>query len=370
MSTPATGRDGAAPDRGFAGELRDAVTLRSFTLVAGVLVLQLAFILSYIGAFHSPTPHRIPVAVVAPGAAAGQVAAQLDALKGAPLKARTAPSERRARQLILERTVDAAIVVDPRGGTDTLLVASASGPAVSSTAQQIAAGIEQSRHRQVRTVDIRPPAAGDGRGLSSFYLVIGWIVGGYLAAAILGVAGGARPANLRRTIIRLGALVPYAIVSGLGGAIIAGPVLGALTGHFWALWGIGALVVMAAAATTVAFQILLGMLGVGLAILVFVVLGNPSAGGAYPMTLLPAFWRAIGDWLPTGAGTTAVRNTVYFSGHATAQALGVLAGYAVIGSAVAVAASAAHLRYMRLVPDGPATSSSTQSQANQSPKRE
>nr|WP_232384072.1 DUF3533 domain-containing protein [Actinomadura violacea] len=369
MSTPANRRPGAEPDRGFAGELRDAVTLRSFTLVAGVLILQLAFILSYIGAFHSPTPHRIPVAVVAPGQAAGGVAAQLNALKGAPLKARTAPSEQRARRLILDRTVDAAIIVDA-GGTDTLLVASASGPAVSSTTQQIAAGIEQSRHRQVRTVDIRPPAAGDGRGLSSFYLVIGWIVGGYLAAAILGVAGGARPANLRRTLIRLGALALYSIVSGLGGAIIAGPILGALNGHFWALWGIGALVVMAAAATTVAFQILLGMIGIGVAILVFVVLGNPSAGGAYPMTLLPAFWRAIGDWLPTGAGTTAVRNTVYFSGHATAQALGVLAGYAVIGSAVAVAASAAHLRYMRLVPDSPATSSSADSQANQSPKRE
>ncbi|MEU6746215.1 hypothetical protein ABZ914_08330 [Spirillospora sp. NPDC046719] len=88
---------------------------------------------------------------------------------------------------------------------------------MSSTTQQIAAGIEQSRHRQVRTVDIRPPAAGDGSGLSSFYLVIGWIVGGYLAAAILGVGGGGRPANLRRTVIRLGSLALYAIVSGLGG---------------------------------------------------------------------------------------------------------------------------------------------------------
>jgi len=33
-----------------------------------VLLLQFAFILSYIGAFHSPSPHRIPVIVVAPSA--------------------------------------------------------------------------------------------------------------------------------------------------------------------------------------------------------------------------------------------------------------------------------------------------------------
>ncbi|MEU5992437.1 hypothetical protein ABZ806_26005 [Spirillospora sp. NPDC047418] len=141
MSTPATGRDGAAPDRGFTGELRDAVTLRRLILVVGVLVLQLAFILSYNGAFHSPTPHRIPVAVVAPAQAAGTVAAQLNALEGGPFQAPTTPSEQRARRLILDRTVDAAIIVNA-GGTDTLLVASASGPAVFSTTQQIAAGIE------------------------------------------------------------------------------------------------------------------------------------------------------------------------------------------------------------------------------------
>ncbi|WP_131738812.1 DUF3533 domain-containing protein [Actinomadura roseirufa] len=340
---------GASPGRstaprGFADEVRDAVTVRALLLVTGVLLLQLGFILSYIGAFHSPTPHRIPVAVVAPPRAAGAVAARLNGLDGHPVKARTAASEAQARRWLLDRTVDAAILIAPSGTSDTLLVASAGGPAVSSTAAQIAGRLESAEHRRVTVADIRPPAAGDGRGLSSFYLVLGWIVGGYLAAAILGVAGGARPASLRRTVIRLAALALYAVVSGLGGALIAGPVFGALTGHFLALWGIGALVVFAAAAATAALQILFGMIGIGVAILLFVVLGNPSAGGAYPKALLPAFWRAIGDWLPTGAATTAVRNVVYFSGHDTARAWWVLGAYAVAGTAVALGASAAHLR--------------------------
>ncbi|MFD8814652.1 hypothetical protein ACFV23_24955 [Streptomyces sp. NPDC059627] len=192
--------------------------------------------------------------------------------------------------------------------------------------------------------DIRPPAASDGRGMSSFYLVIGWIVGGYMAATILGMAGGARPANLHRTTIRLGSLALYAIASGLGGALIAGPLLGALHGHFAALWALGALVVFAAAATTVAFQVLWGVIGIGVIIILFVVMGNPSAGGAYPATLLPPFWRTVGQWLPPGAGTTAVRNTVYFSAHAVARPLWVLAGYAVLGTAAAVTASALRLR--------------------------
>lgn len=56
-----------------------------------------------------------------------------------------------------------------------------------------------------------------------------------------------------------------------------------------------------------------------------VVLSNPSSGGVCPAPLLPAFGSAIGQALPPGAGTTVVRNTVYFSGHATTQALSVLA---------------------------------------------
>ncbi|MEV6480798.1 DUF3533 domain-containing protein [Streptomyces sp. NPDC051576] len=341
---PAQDPPPAPAPRGFTAELRDALSLRGILLIVGVFALQLGFVLSYIGAFHAPKPHHIPVAVVPPAQVSGQVVQQLNALENDPLDARAAITAKQARALILDRTVDAAVLIDPKGTTDTLLVASAGGPAVSSTAQQIAQTIETDRHRQVTITDIRPPADSDGRGMSSFYLVMGWMVGGYMAATILGMAGGARPANLHRTVIRLGSLALYAIASGLGGAIIADPLLGALQGHFAQLWALGALIVFASAATTVAFQVLWGVIGVGVTVLLFVVLGNPSAGGAYPSVLLPPFWAATGQWLPPGAGTTAVRNTVYFSANAIAQPLWVLAGYAVVGTAVAVTASALHLR--------------------------
>jgi hypothetical protein len=342
---------GAAPaPPGFLAELRDALSLRAAILVTGVLVLQFGFIVSYIGAFHAPKPHHIPAAVVAPARITQQVTAQLNALPGTPFRARSVATEQQARTLLLQRDVDAAVIVDPRGTTDRLLVASAGGPSVSTVTTQVAQRIEVGRHRQITVVDLRPPNPQDGRGMSSFYLVVGWMVGGYLAAAILGTAGGARPANLHRTFIRLGVLVPYAIVSGLGGALIAGTILGALPGHFAALWGIGTLLVFAVAATTVALQVLMGMAGIGVAILVFVVLGNPSAGGAYPSSLLPPFWSAIGPWLPPGAGTTSVRNTVYFTGHHTTGPLWVLGVYAAGGILVSIAVSALHLRRQRQKP--------------------
>ena len=315
---------------------------RTVLLVVGVLALQLAFIASYLGAFHEPRPHRIPVAVVAPaGAPAGTaqtIAARLDALPGAPVSARVVADEAAARRLIDHRSVYGALVVGT-GSQDTLLVASAAGAAATDALTTVVRGADLAQRRTLTVDDVRPVAKGDARGLSSFYLVVGWVVGGYLVAAILAISAGTRAANRRRAAIRLGALALYAVASGFGGALIVETILHALSGSFVPLWAFGTLLVFAVGATTFAFQTLFGVVGIGLAILLFVVLGNPSAGGAYPAELLPPFWRTIGPWLPTGAGTNAVRGIVYFDGAKAASSCYVLAGYALIGSAVTVAFS-------------------------------
>ncbi len=127
------------------------------------------------------------------------------------------------------------------------------------------------------------------------------------------------------------------MLSGIGGAVIVGPLLGALSGHFWALAGFGALLVFAVGAFTMAIQAVTGIVGIGIAVLLFVVLGNPSAGGAYPAPLLPPFWRAIGPWLPPGAGTSGVRGIVYFGGAGVGGPVLVAVGYAVAGALVLLA---------------------------------
>ena len=323
-------------------ELLPGVTLRSAVLVVGVLLLQLGFVLSYVGAFHAPSPRSVPVAVVAPaGAPAGtaaSAAARLDRLPGAPLSARPAADEAAARQLLRDRTVDGVLVLGP-SGQDRLLVAGAEGGAVSSALEQVLTRVDASQQRSLSTTDAVPAAASDARGLSAFYLAIGWVVGGYLVASIIGVSNGSVPAGRARCVVRLGALAVYALVSGLGGAIITGPVLGVFSGHLLALTGFGALVVFAVGAFTMALQVWTGLAGIGLAILLFVILGNPSAGGAYPAPLLPPCWAGIGPWLPPGAATGAVRGIAYFGGAGTAQGALVLAGYALVGAVTTLAGS-------------------------------
>jgi hypothetical protein len=96
--------------------------------------------------------------------------------------------------------------------------------------------------------------------------------------------------------------------------------------------------VLAAATVTMALQVLLGVFGIGATVLVFVVLGNPSAGGAYQPSLLPPFWRAISSALPNGAGTEAARRIAYFGSHGIGSQLLVIGGYAVSGAIVTVGA--------------------------------
>ncbi|KJY25673.1 membrane protein [Streptomyces katrae] len=322
MTQPTEHTD-TGPAGGFLAEVKDAVTLRAAVLVLGVLALQLAFVTSYIGAFHHPKPSEIPIAVAAPAQPlAARTAERLGALPGEPLDPRAVADEATALAQIRNREVDGALIID------------------SQALEQIVGAAEKSQGRGVVVVDVAPADRGDSRGLSSFYLVVGWCVGGYLCAAVLAVSAGARPANVHRAVIRLGTLLLYSIAAGLLGTLIAGPVLGALPGPITALWGLGTLVVFAVGALTLALQGLAGVVGIGLAILLVVVLGNPSAGGAYPYPLLPPFWRAIGPALPPGAGTFAARSIAYFRGNGAAGPMLVLSAWAVAGSAVTLVCAA------------------------------
>ncbi|MEV7371383.1 DUF3533 domain-containing protein [Streptomyces sp. NPDC090301] len=320
-------------------ELKSAVTPRAALLVVGVFALQLLFITSYVGALHHPKPRDVPFGVVAPPQVSAQLVGQLDRLPGAPLDPRAVADQAAARNQILNREIDGALIVDPAGRTDTLLVASGGGTVLSSTLETILTRVEATQQRTVRTVDVAPASPEDFDGLSAFYLVVGWCVGGYICAAILAISAGSRPANRERAIIRLGVLAVYSVLGGLGGAVIVGPVLGALPGSVAALWGLGTLVVFAVGAATLALQSVFGIVGIGLAILLIVVAGNPSAGGAFPLPMLPPFWNAIGPALPPGAGTWAARSIAYFKGNDMTGSMLVLSAWAVVGVVVTLVMS-------------------------------
>ena len=303
-------------------------TALSAAAIAAVALLSLLFIASYAGALHEPTPHDVPVAV------AEQVPAELRAtIDASPAIEVKAVADSAAALRAIDRRESYGAVVPGRSGLTVVVAPAASAAIADFLSAQFAAELRQSvRPVHVRTVHPLPDS--DTRGLVGFYTVIGWAIAGYLGATLFGLTFGTSP-DRRRTAWRLGALVVLGLIVGLGGAAIATAIAG--YDHGFALIALtGLLTVLAIGAVTVALQSLLGILGTGVAILLFVVFGNPAAGGPYAGELLPGIWRLGGQLIPTGAATTAVRDAAYFPAAPLTVPLLVIVAWIVVGAAAAL----------------------------------
>jgi hypothetical protein len=308
-----------------------APTPRAVTLVLlPALVLMLAFAFSYVGAFHDPTPHGVPVAVVGPAA----VTAQLNALPGDPLDARQASSRAGALAQIDDRDVYGAY----DAAANRLFVASAANRATAIALQRTFGLIAAARHRPApRVTDVKPLPLKDPNGTAAFYAMIAWMFGGYIASTLVGLIGESRSRSTTRAGARIAALAGFSLVAGILSVVMLRACFGVFSGHVIALCAIAALTVFASAAATAGIQAAAGPAGTGLVILVFVILGNSASGGPFARPLLPGLWRTIGGVLPPGASVDLARAALFFDGSRIAGPILVLAGWAALGTVLALA---------------------------------
>ncbi|MGL4306217.1 MAG: ABC transporter permease [Mycobacteriaceae bacterium] len=305
----------------------------------GALILHLSFIASYVSAFHEPTPHEIKIAVVAgpdvpslAGNVAEQTVTRLNHIDNKPLDARAVATEEEARSLIKNREVQGAFIIHTNTD-DQLIVASGAGSSIATSLETIFTKIETTQQRKFTTTDQVPVGKQDNRGLSGFYLSVGWVVGGYLFASAIGLVIGS-PTTFRQSGGQLLLLAGYSTLSGILGAIITTSWLHAFDGYLMQLGLLGVAVVFATGAFTIGLRVLFGLASVPFAILLFVVFGNPSAGGGFGAQVLPTFFATIGPWITPGAGTEAVRSIVYFNGVGLTQPLLALGLYSLFGLTV------------------------------------
>ncbi|HEY1509463.1 MAG TPA: ABC transporter permease [Solirubrobacteraceae bacterium] len=306
-------------------------TAKAVTLVlVPALVLMLAFAFFYVGAFHDPTPHHVPVAVVGPPA----IEAQLNQLPGDPLDARQASSRSDALSQIDDRNVYGAYDT----GANRLFVASAANRATAialeETFNRVAAAQGQPA---VRVTDVKPLPPKDPNGTASFYAVIAWMFGGYIGATLIGLIGSPRSTSRQRAAARVGALAGFGIVGGILSVVMLRVAFDVFPGHVLALCAIGALTIFASAAATSGIQAAAGPAGTGLVILVFVILGNSASGGPFARPLLPGLWRTIGGILPPGASVDLARSALFFDGARIAAPILVLLVWAALGTSLALA---------------------------------
>jgi hypothetical protein len=160
--------------------------------------------------------------------------------------------------------------------------------------------------------------------------------------------GGMQSGTPRLALERIGTLAGYSVLGGIGGTLIVHTIFGFLGGTWWTQALIGMLVVFCVAVFANGLQTFLGLVGTGIVIGLFVILGNPSAAGPWPRNMLPAFWRTVGPWLPNFQGTNAVRGVAYFHSQGLSTAIWVFVAYAAIGVVLSVAGAGRDNAILRL----------------------
>lgn len=326
------------PDR--APQTRAALPATALIML-GCGLLMFAFIASTVAVLHTPGARSLPVAVMGSSPRSTQLAK--DIARAAPtLDVRTYASTEDVRHALQDKVIYAAVVPAASGTDDLLYVASAADPSLSSDGSAQLRGAEQRLGRSVELIDIAPLPASDPGGRATSLLIVGWLVGGYLLATVLGLRRGLRPLRTRDALLRVGALCLYAAAGGAGSIAYLDQVQHLIGGQELQLMGLGALVIAAAALSTSAVMSVFGMLGNGVALFAYAVLGTVAAS-----PLLPAVWHTVAGYLPQTAGSDALRSTLYFESASLIRPVTVIGAYAVAGVVVLLLSAAVGSRLRR-----------------------
>lgn len=313
---------------------------------------QLLLTAYYLGMGHDARPRHLPVGLVSASDERAGLTAMIE--KSGSFAVTDYPTASALTEAVRHREIYGG--ADVSGLHPTLYVATAGGSAAAAALRTTYTGvIAQRTSAQVRgliltgtpltattltdlttppqVVDVAPLPTSDRIGASLGFLTQALALGGSIASIGLGRLIPRTRRSVTRGLAHVTVLGVYALGS-------AAAVLWSMSwfgvgaeGRHWEMFGSFALVSMAITASTAGAVALVGPAGAALGFLYFTI-GTVISGASILPEFLPPFGRRAGEWLPTGAGVTAVRDGLYFPDASIARPLLVLAGYAVVGALV------------------------------------
>lgn len=292
---------------------------KALGVAIGLAVLVGALVTAFAWPASETRPRDVPLAVVAPPeTTVAEVEQRLASVMPGAFDVEPARDAEAARELITDREVYGALVLDP-AGPPQLLTASAASPAVA----QLLENVVRSRRTETgpqSIEDVVPLPDDDPRGAGLTAAALPMTLGGLAVGLGMSLA----VAGARRVVA--GALLAAA-ATGLIAALVVQVWLGSLDGSYWVNAGVIALAVAAISAALIGLYAALGRPGIGLGALVMLLLGNPLSGIPTAPEMLPSGWGAFGQLLPPGASGTLLRSTAYFDGAAAGGPLFVLTAW-------------------------------------------
>ncbi|MDN4647623.1 hypothetical protein [Curtobacterium sp. PsM8] len=293
---------GVLRPQGLAGVLR---SFGSHILVP--LFLAVGMTLAYLGAFHAPTPHDLPVGIVGTTPATQVFAQTVTDQSDGALVAHVVSSTEAAEQQVRDR--DLAAVYAPSDSAATLYVSTAASETTASAAQKVFVPIAFEQHLPFHVVDVVPTGDQDTTGQGLFFLLVGLSVGGYSSA----IAVAAFATRLRPVWTAVVGLVTAGVVAGIG-IVVAGPVYGVLTTHQWQVFLFAWLYDAVIIALGVGLHPLIGRWTTPVLTMLFVMLNFTSSGGIFQPAFQPGFFAGLNTFWSGAAWLQAAQDLQYFPG--------------------------------------------------------
>ncbi|WP_327111277.1 hypothetical protein OG206_01375 [Streptomyces sp. NBC_01341] len=292
------------------------------------LTILAAFIAAYIGLQRDPRPHDLPVSV-----AGGRLAQEVRRALGPSLHVIEVPTPAAGREALERREVVASLSLSSSGSSGALHldVAGANGQSTTGIVTGLVRAYAHGSDQRLTVDDVVPLVKYDARGLAGFYLSFGVTLAGFVVGQIVLGATSVLPLRHRFVLIAV-----FSAAAGILAAILAGPVFGAVPAPVIRLAIVLALLAAAAAFTTLALGAYMGPIGVPVATLILLTLGNATSGAVIGANLLPGPARYISAALPPGAAVRAIGNLSYFDGTTMLMPMITLAIW-VVGAALLVA---------------------------------
>lgn len=296
-------------------------------LVAGLALALTVLLSTLLVAFGLPAVHTaprdVPIALVATDEVATRLTTALDQAQPGAFDVRKVESDDEARDLIRDREVYGAIVVGADGVS--VDIASAASLSVSQLVTAVGQQVATQLGATATVEDVVPLSADDPRGVGLSAGALPIALGGQMAGVLIStvISGNAR---------RIGAMALFAVLAGFAMTAVLEFWFGTFTGSFPVTSAAAILGILATGMTVLGLEQLLGRVGIGVAAIVVVFLGNPLSGLTSAPELLPQPWGAIGQLLPPGATGTLLRNIAFFDGAAIGKPLLVLAAWLALGA--------------------------------------
>ncbi|MFC5719706.1 hypothetical protein ACFP1Z_05865 [Streptomyces gamaensis] len=304
---------------------------------------------AYLGAFATPAPHALPVAVVGSGPDAQVLAQALGDKADGDLAVRTVDGRDEAVRQLKERKIFGAYVPDGHGGGRTgagragrgpeLLIASAGSDTTAAAVQKVFTPVAAHAGAPLAVTDVVPPSGDDPTGQGLFFLLVALSIGSYASVAVIGGAGAALPMRLRALLA-----VAVSLVVSLIGALFAGPGFHLVDHGLTGVWGMawlysaGILLIGTGLHTFLKRWTTLGVM------VLFVMLNFTSSGGVFRPELQNGFFAALHSFWNGAGFVEGARSLVYFDSNGLGGHVWTLVLWLAVGVAVAGVAWAAEAR--------------------------